>query len=836
MPQLTITDYRNLLRDYQELQLRVTRFSYVEQQLRNTQDKLDHELILYKRLSGFSSRAFNTRRVEEFLQMAVEAIVDILEIETAAILIHEHATDAQHFFSEGFRRHEDGAREQFCTEIRSMSELVAKSKSVLLPPKRLQLFPLLQHYSDGMFHHATEEKLGVSVYLIGLVSSERAPFYEKLYDKHETIFNLFSQQFLSILKNFYQNLKIQEQIRTITESEHELRTLSLIARKTKNGVMIIDRDETVEWVNDSYATTTGFAYHDVVGKKLRHLLSEHTVEYADKKRIISAMQNRDGLEMTAQSRTKSGTIFYCKLEIIPVFDEANQLLKYIFVFKDITDETRFKDQILKINSRFQLVAQEAKVGIWEWNKEAGTSQWNDVLIHQYGIENQPKRPTYFDYWLKALHPDDKEHVMQCRQRVIDGDCDSIKTRYRIFTPTGQMRHLDAHIIAEKDDYGRVIGLIGSSIDVTDLIMVDEKVARLKQFYENILNHLPSLVAVFDEGQHLVYLNDAMLETNPFLESNMGRHIHDIEGVDIHSSAIVKNLAAHLDTTRASGQAENYNETIVVHHRKLELLGTALPFSLSDGQMNTIVSFTDVTQLNKFQKDLLRKNSELRKVNSELDNFVYRVSHDLRSPLLSIKGILSLVDGESTSPELQEYHRLIHDSTARMDNSIKDILEYSRNSRLDVKYERVNVRQMVQEIFDDIRYYPNSPVQLQFVPGCEEYIISDKVRINVLLKNLIGNGMKYRRDIPDSFIRFGMTKHRKFVQITVTDNGKGIARNKVKKVFDMFYRGCSDSVGSGLGLYICREIIAKLHGKITLNSKLDEGTQICIQLPLNEIKS
>jgi signal transduction histidine kinase len=110
----------------------------------------------------------------------------------------------------------------------------------------------------------------------------------------------------------------------------------------------------------------------------------------------------------------------------------------------------------------------------------------------------------------------------------------------------------------------------------------------------------------------------------------------------------------------------------------------------------IVSGLEISEQKKIEKAILRKNDELKKINSELDNFVYSVSHDLRSPLLSIKGILALIfSAYDVGEEVSKYLHLAENSINRLDGTIQEILEYSRNARLDVKNETFDLREMVQ---------------------------------------------------------------------------------------------------------------------------------------------
>jgi signal transduction histidine kinase len=142
--------------------------------------------------------------------------------------------------------------------------------------------------------------------------------------------------------------------------------------------------------------------------------------------------------------------------------------------------------------------------------------------------------------------------------------------------------------------------------------------------------------------------------------------------------------------------------------------------------------------------------------------------------------------------------------------------------------------MVYEIFNDTKYSAESDIKLIYESNLEDNIVTDKFRISVLLKNLIGNSVKYKRQNIESFVKFKLSQKNRMLTISISDNGQGIEKESLPKVFDMFYRGCSNSVGSGLGLYICKEITEKLNGAISLQSKKGIGTEVKIKLPINAL--
>jgi signal transduction histidine kinase len=231
--------------------------------------------------------------------------------------------------------------------------------------------------------------------------------------------------------------------------------------------------------------------------------------------------------------------------------------------------------------------------------------------------------------------------------------------------------------------------------------------------------------------------------------------------------------------------------------------------------------------------VILKNEELQKINLELDQFVYSISHDLRSPLLSIKGIISLV---LKSPALQEDHNkflnMALSSTVRLDNTIQEILDYSRNSRLELAADHFDVVEMAKTVFDDIKFSSAAEIGLEIKTDGNSMINSDGARMGVLLKNIIGNSIKYSKENSEALVSIFFENTGASWTMCIQDNGEGIDAKHLDRVFDMFYRGTTNSMGTGLGLYICKEIVHKMNGSISLTSEIGIGTSVTIQFPKN----
>ncbi|MFY0654113.1 MAG: GHKL domain-containing protein [Cyclobacteriaceae bacterium] len=232
------------------------------------------------------------------------------------------------------------------------------------------------------------------------------------------------------------------------------------------------------------------------------------------------------------------------------------------------------------------------------------------------------------------------------------------------------------------------------------------------------------------------------------------------------------------------------------------------------------------------KEITERNLALAKINAELDRFVYSTSHDLRAPLASTMGLVNIVRMEE-SPEMKsKYIDLIEDCVNKMDNFISDIIDFSRNKNKEVNTEQFNIKDQVNEIFDNLKYldHGNKVTTKLNIEGAEE-LHHDKLRIKVILSNLIANAIIYsKQDESEPEVKVTIRSDQSPLKITISDNGIGIKDSVKEKIFDMFYRANEQSKGSGLGLYIVKETIEKLNGSIGLISEEGKGSTFDISLP------
>jgi len=237
------------------------------------------------------------------------------------------------------------------------------------------------------------------------------------------------------------------------------------------------------------------------------------------------------------------------------------------------------------------------------------------------------------------------------------------------------------------------------------------------------------------------------------------------------------------------------------------------------------------QINNEHK-LREKELLLEKVAGELDRFVYRASHDLRSPISTMKGLMSLVRMNSEIFAQEQFLSLLDESLERLDAFISKLVEFSRNSNESVMIEPVDLTKIIGSILDEQRHHLNWPkVKLECSLPESFMVCSDVNKLYTALSHVIKNSLDYCDLNKYSFL-LSIKGHiqRDMVTIEIVDNGVGIDKKFMPMVFQMFFRASALSKGSGLGLFLAREAINRLGGNITITSEVNLGTLVAIQFP------
>jgi signal transduction histidine kinase len=361
----------------------------------------------------------------------------------------------------------------------------------------------------------------------------------------------------------------------------------------------------------------------------------------------------------------------------------------------------------------------------------------------------------------------------------------------------------------------------------------DRLLKENRLLRAVFDQLPSELVVVDPELRYLFVNKAAVKDDEIREWMIGKTDTEFwERKNRNSDLSVKRRAGCLEVIRTNNDLQ-FEESFHVgtpqekHYVRLHrpsLAGVAQPYIIIYGQ--------EITELKKSEEQLKAQNVELEKLNHELDQFVYSASHNLRAPLLSVKGLLGLIEvDELNGASRKRFIDDIYKSIQRLDETIKDIIDYSKNARLELLPTRIDMEQLVRNTYEDLKFYEGTTVALELIIRETNPFFSDERRLKSIIHNIMSNSVKYSDSSKNvCWLRAEIDVIAEKCVLVFSDNGKGISLENQSRVFDMFYRATSDRSGSGLGLYIVKEMTERIGGSIVLESQLEIGTTIRIELP------
>lgn len=379
-----------------------------------------------------------------------------------------------------------------------------------------------------------------------------------------------------------------------------------------------------------------------------------------------------------------------------------------------------------------------------------------------------------------------------------------------------------------------IGLLSCSY-----FLIESKNKSMKQ----LLTRENNLVAILENSQKAIWSIDreyTLITAN----SNFSKFIHIMKN---HNPEVGESSLAVMDNVILARKDWKSRIDKVFKNKKIteELTvkndGNTHYFELSIYPMlnaskeviGAVFFGKDISKRKNAAQILISQNEELTKANTELDKLVYRASHDLKAPLMSVLGLINITELELKDKITNNKNfDLMRTSIKRLDGFIKDMIDLSRNSRLAITPSEINFNKTIDDITKSLHYYKNANfIKINKVIKLTRSFYTDDKRLDIVMNNLLSNAIKYHTsDHINPYVNIIIKQIETGIIINIEDNGKGIAQEHLSKIFDMFYRADNSSEGSGIGLYIVRETVQKMGGQIKVSSLQGVGTKFEIRLP------
>ena len=265
--------------------------------------------------------------------------------------------------------------------------------------------------------------------------------------------------------------------------------------------------------------------------------------------------------------------------------------------------------------------------------------------------------------------------------------------------------------------------------------------------------------------------------------------------------------------------------------------------LTDGVLDGEISVPDYTETELITDAFNKMVNRMKILDESRQEFVSNVSHELKTPLTSMKVLADSLVGQQGVPE-ELYQEFMGDITAEIDRESKIITDLLSLVKMDKKAADVNITHMdINQLLEDIliRLRPIADKRnIDLILDCFRPVEADvdEVKFTLAISNLVENGIKYNVD--DGWVRVSLDADHKYFYVTVADSGMGIPEDSIERIFERFYRvdksHSKEIGGTGLGLAITKSSIAMHHGVIKVFSREGEGTTFSVRIPLSYIPS
>jgi PAS domain S-box-containing protein len=445
-------------------------------------------------------------------------------------------------------------------------------------------------------------------------------------------------------------------------------------------------------------------------------------------------------------------------------------------------------------------------------------------------------------WQDLVEPEDRPRVRdiyaeaEARHQGFDVD-------YRLRRQDGLYRWVVASATPRLDANGSFLGYIGSVLDITERKEAERKLQENADLLHRVFLEVPAIVALIRAADQVYILANPMYRRLHGDRVLVGKSIREANP-DLEGQGFFQVIARVIQT----GQPFVGKEVAVtIQNQAAPYTGyfnlVLQPLMTSGNQVTTVLLFAvEVTELvlsrAKLQvtnDELTRINQELRQTNTDLDNFMYTASHDLKAPIANLEGLIQdlryTLQGRLDADE-QKLVSLLSDSINKLKATIMDLTEITKVQKsLDEAGESLAFAAIYQDVVNDLQPLiteSGARITTDFdMP--EVYFVRKNLRS--ILYNLVSNALKYRA--PDRALQISVATRLEgnFICLLVADNGLGIRTDQHHKLFTMFKRVHTHVEGSGIGLYLIKRIVENSGGYIELESAAGQGSTFKVYLPL-----
>jgi len=604
---------------------------------------------------------------------------------------------------------------------------------------------------------------------------------------------------------------------TISESAEHYRA---ILQSTADGFWRVDIEGSLLDVNERYCEMSGYSRDELLMMNIAQVEANESIE--EIKDHIKSLRESGFARFESRHRRKDGSIWDVEVSTsyLPVSNEVVAFLS------DITMRKQAEQALSESEARYRRITEcltDYQYTVRVENGRAVETKQSPAcaMVTGYTPDEFAADPYL---WINMVVSEDRELVRAQVQKILAGE-DIFPVEHRIIRKDGETRWIRDSTILFKNERGVLLSYDGVLKDITELKIAQIKLLESEQKYRQLFQSMQNGFALHEIicDEHGVPRDYRFLEVNPAFERLTGLKAEQVIGHNVRD-VLPGTEPFWIETfgkVALSGvpiNFENYSEQLQRYYE-------VTAYSPQSRLFATII--TDITDRKHAEKELQNKNSEL-------EHFTYTVSHDLKSPLITIQTyagmILRNMEAGDFSRAQGDMKRL-EDAASKMTALLHDLLELSRVGRIMNPASQIDMNILVRDVLAQLAG-PLMQKQVEVtLPSDLTRVFGDYQRIAEALQNLVENAVKYMGDQPAPRIEIGSRQDGNETVFFISDNGKGIDPRYHENIFGLFNKLDTKSEGTGLGLALVKRIIEVHGGRVWVESEgVGQGSRFCFTLP------
>ena len=506
-----------------------------------------------------------------------------------------------------------------------------------------------------------------------------------------------------------------------------------------------------------------------------------------------------------------------------------QAIRIIGTFQDIDQFKKTKLAHEEISERLKIATQTAHIGIWEYDVENNQLLWDDGMYNLYGIQENEFTGVY-EAWKAGVHPEDKERGNKEIEMAISGEKE-FDTEFRVVWPTGQVRHIKAFAKAIRNNKGIAVKLIGTNWDITELRRTELKLERSTESFFDTFNN--STI-----GMALVGTDGSWIKVNKSLCKSLGYTSKEFLALTFQDITHPDDL--NKDLSLLNEVLENKRDSYQIEKRYFHKNGHLVYVILTvtvvreiNGDISHFISQAlDITERIESEKKLNSLVRVTKGQNESLMNFAHIVSHNLRSHSTNMTMLTRFLNQEDDEEERKNLNGMLTNAAESLSETIdhlNDVVQVKTDSLKNLQpVSVIDTINQIKKSINGLLEEQNAIVQIDVEKAHRVHAVP--AYLESVFLNLLTNALKYSSEDRTPVIKIKSILKESIVLITFTDNGQGIdLKRHGDKLFGMYKTFHAHKDAKGIGLFITKNQIESMGGSIRMESTVDQGTTIFIEL-------